>query len=114
MDLSKWYNFLTFDIIGDLALGESFDTLQSGSYHQWIATIFKGLKLIPFIRFLQLYPALGQTVSRLGAAIPPVAKAQKAHHNFTVQRLERRMNLETQKKDFITYVETTLNYRCPV
>ena len=110
LDLSLWYNFLTFDIIGDLSLGESFDTLRSGSYHQWIANILAGLKLIPFIRFLQLYPALGCAVKMLGRLIPPIAKAQTAHHNFTIEKVEKRLNLETERKDFMTSVELPASF----
>ena len=29
VDMNKWYNFTTFDLIGDLAFGEPFGCLQS-------------------------------------------------------------------------------------
>lgn len=33
LDLVKWYNFTTFDIIGDVAFGESFECLEKIEYH---------------------------------------------------------------------------------
>lgn len=30
VDLTNWFNLLTFDIIGELAFGESFDGVKSG------------------------------------------------------------------------------------
>lgn len=30
IDMTLWFNFLTFDIIGELAFGQSFDGLKSG------------------------------------------------------------------------------------
>ncbi|KAJ5556972.1 hypothetical protein N7494_000887 [Penicillium frequentans] len=33
VDAVSWYNFTTFDIIGDLAFGEPFNCLQDSSYH---------------------------------------------------------------------------------
>ena len=33
VDLTAWYNFLTFDLIGDLAFGESFQCLENSSLH---------------------------------------------------------------------------------
>lgn len=33
VDLVKWYNFTTFDIIGDLTFGESFDCLETSTLH---------------------------------------------------------------------------------
>ena len=31
-DMTKWYNYATFDVIGELAFGESFGCLESGEY----------------------------------------------------------------------------------
>lgn len=43
-DIVKWYNFLTFDIIGDLSFGESFGCLDRGEFHFWIGLIFDAVK----------------------------------------------------------------------
>ena len=43
-DIVRWYNFLTFDIIGDLSFGESFGCLQNGDFHFWITLIFNAVK----------------------------------------------------------------------
>lgn len=40
-DMVKWYNLTTFDILGDLAFGESFGGLESSEYHYWVSTIFQ-------------------------------------------------------------------------
>ena len=32
-DIVKWYNFITFDVIGDLSFGESFGYLDRGDIH---------------------------------------------------------------------------------
>jgi cytochrome P450 len=45
VDLMRWLNFTTFDIIGDLCFGESFDSLKNEDYNFWVANIFKGLKI---------------------------------------------------------------------
>jgi hypothetical protein len=31
IDMFKWLNFVTFDIVTDLAFGESFETVKTGS-----------------------------------------------------------------------------------
>lgn len=33
IDIVEWLNFTTFDIIGDLTFGESFDCLQTSELH---------------------------------------------------------------------------------
>jgi hypothetical protein len=35
---------ITFDVIGDLAFGESFGCLDGGDYHWWIPMIFDAVK----------------------------------------------------------------------
>lgn len=37
VDMVRWYNFATFDIIGDLAFGGSFGCLDASEYHFWVA-----------------------------------------------------------------------------
>ena len=43
-DIVKWFNFFTFDIIGDLSFGESFGCLERGDFHFWITLIFDAVK----------------------------------------------------------------------
>lgn len=33
VDMTRWYNFTTFDLIGDLAFGEPFGCLSENKYH---------------------------------------------------------------------------------
>jgi cytochrome P450 len=35
-DLAKWFNYLSFDLSGDLSFGESFDCLKNGKAHPWV------------------------------------------------------------------------------
>ncbi|OWY51607.1 hypothetical protein AALT_g11941 [Alternaria alternata] len=39
IDIAKWCNFLTFDMIGELAFGESYNCLETASYHPWVRPI---------------------------------------------------------------------------
>lgn len=43
-DIVRWYNFITFDVIGDLSFGESFGCLDQGEFHWWPALIFDAVK----------------------------------------------------------------------
>jgi len=60
-DMLKWYNFTTFDIIGDLVFGEPFNCLSNSNYHPWVDAIFGAIKSgtqdvalmkMPWIRWL--------------------------------------------------------------
>ena len=41
VDLAAWFNYATFDIIGDLAFGVSFGCLDIGDLHFWVTLIFE-------------------------------------------------------------------------
>ena len=43
-DVVKYFNFITFDVIGDLSFGESFGCLEKNDYHFWPALIFQAVK----------------------------------------------------------------------
>lgn len=39
MDASLWFNFYSFDVMGDLSLGESFEMLDRGKEHFFMTTL---------------------------------------------------------------------------
>jgi cytochrome P450 len=43
VDMVKWYNYTTFDIMGDLSFGESFHCLEESAYHSWVSRHMKPL-----------------------------------------------------------------------
>lgn len=44
LNMVEWFNFATFDVIGDLAFGEPFGCLENSTYHPWVALVFLGMK----------------------------------------------------------------------
>ncbi|KAI9925898.1 hypothetical protein ASPWEDRAFT_42562 [Aspergillus wentii DTO 134E9] len=65
VDLVRWYNFLTFDVIGDLAFGSTFDCLQNSTFHYWISIVFDNIKLSAFLRCTLYYPRFIRPFLRL-------------------------------------------------
>ena len=53
-----WYNWCTFDIMGDLSFGESFGCLEETQYHTWVKSIFDFIKLSTWMQVCQTYHAL--------------------------------------------------------
>lgn len=80
-DMMKWYNLTTFDMIGDLAFGESFDGLKNSTFHSWVAMIFQSVKLITFLRAAQNYPF----VMKLLLSLMPksLTKSREEHEAYT-------------------------------
>lgn len=56
INIVEWFNFTTFDIIGDLAFSSSFGSLSSNNYHPWVKGIFGAIRSISLRRFLSNYP----------------------------------------------------------
>jgi hypothetical protein len=70
-DMVKWYNITTFDMIGDLAFGTSFEGLKNNRLHAWVTTIFSSIKLNVFLRFARQYPILAKLPMLLPAKEAP-------------------------------------------
>lgn len=49
INVSAWFNYFSFDVMGDLAFGKSFDMLKSGTTHQIISTMEKAMTPIGLI-----------------------------------------------------------------
>jgi hypothetical protein len=56
-NVTKWFNFYTFDIMGDLAFGRSFDMLKSAVTHYYMELAHANMHLIgAFSRLVWLFP----------------------------------------------------------
>lgn len=65
VDLVAWFNFCTFDIIGDLAFGEPFGCLEHSYYHPWVKVIFQNVKLGAIGIALDRLPGVGRLLECL-------------------------------------------------
>ncbi|KAF2676351.1 benzoate 4-monooxygenase cytochrome P450 [Lentithecium fluviatile CBS 122367] len=100
-DLVKWYNFTTFDIMGDLAFGEPLKLLEDAKYTPWVNSVFGHIRLV----------AISQVIRRWGfdklfqMCIPMKAKEQrKTHMRFSSDRVDARLAKKTDRPDIWTYV----------
>lgn len=103
VDISQWYNFTTFDIIGDLCFGEPFGCLESGGYHAWVAMIFDGfrfstlrhaIKRMPFFKHI-LKPFLPKSL----------IKAAREHLQLSFAKAKQRVERgHVERDDFMSYI----------
>lgn len=99
----KWVNFLTTDLIGDLSFGENFGGLDNGNLHPWLQNIFTTLKTFTFMReIIRLPPFI---VNAAMACIPKsMVEHRKKALSFGAEAVARRMALETDRPDFMSYI----------
>ncbi|AEO64353.1 uncharacterized protein THITE_2110425 [Thermothielavioides terrestris NRRL 8126] len=103
VDIVRWYNFTTFDLIGDLAFGEPFGCLESGGYHPWVAMIFQIIKLSVFTEVMRRYPALRHLVKLF---VPSqLVRSQKEHFALAQETARRRLESgNVSREDFMSYI----------
>ncbi|MCJ1388900.1 hypothetical protein MMC18_001751 [Xylographa bjoerkii] len=104
VDIARWYNLTTFDVVADLCFGESFHALETGVQDPWVSNIFKGVKIMRFLRLARAFPSFGATLMFIVSFIPAVVEGAKTHRMYTIQRTEKRLAMKTDRKDFMSYV----------
>jgi cytochrome P450 len=87
VDMVLWFNYTTFDLIGDLALGRPFGCLASGELHGWIAMIFAGLRAANILRSLRYFPP--QVISALTWFVPSKTRRQRGRGFRLARELAR-------------------------
>lgn len=100
LDLAKWFNFFSFDIIGDLSFGESFGNMERKEYHPWISTILSFFatqhNMAHFRRAYPLVESFIGPVLRLFAT-----NILAKHHDFMRSQIAKRLALQPSRPDFI-------------
>ncbi|KAK3348217.1 cytochrome P450 [Neurospora tetraspora] len=98
LDMVSWYNWTTFDVIGDLAFGEPFGCLEKAEYDPWVDAIGKSVRfgsILLAIRVLGLEDVVHPIIEKLSN------KARRFHRKRTMDKLQRRVNLTKERPDFL-------------
>ncbi|TLD19590.1 hypothetical protein PspLS_09587 [Pyricularia sp. CBS 133598] len=99
VDLEVWYRFIVFDIIGDLAFGESFGCANNSEFHPYIREICETGAMMSYLMAINMYPILREVVNFL---IDGVARRGfDAQKQTLVPILERRIKLNSQRLDLV-------------
>lgn len=87
----RYVNFATFDILGDLCFGETFNALETEKYSKWMANMCQGMRLVPVLRLFQRYPILGLPFSILTKIFPQILAARTYLDTYTIEKTAKRM-----------------------
>lgn len=96
-DMRHWFNYVTYDIIGDLAFGESFNCLEHGRAVDRVSSIEKGLQA----------QAMTNALKQLGLEglvkwlVKSRTKFRRENDALTMAVLKRRMALKVERHDLI-------------
>ncbi|KAI9679680.1 MAG: hypothetical protein M1822_007286 [Bathelium mastoideum] len=104
VDLVSWYIFTTFDTIGDLCFNETFDALDTGSYHPWMRNVLAGIKNGRFVRLQRAYPFFTffvQMYRLLQGSGANLNTAREEHLRYTAQMTRQRLTATNLERDDI-------------
>ncbi|KAF9892085.1 hypothetical protein FE257_002491 [Aspergillus nanangensis] len=100
VDMVRWYNFFTFDVMGHLVFGESFDCLQSTGYNPWVALIFDSVRTGAFIRCVKFWPWLTPIVQYM---IPAKLQRRRVEQKrIAKEKAAYRKSIEDGRRDLIS------------
>ncbi len=102
VNLCDWYNFTTFDVLGDLCFGESFHSLEKGDNHPWVAAVFKGVKFAQLLTVFHHFPPM---YTLLKLCMPPQVKEMAMRtHTWTREKVDQRIESKSDRPDFMKYI----------
>ncbi|PPJ53654.1 hypothetical protein CBER1_00883 [Cercospora berteroae] len=102
VDLTKWYNWTTFDVIADLLFGEPFGCLQDMTTHKHIKLLFDSVKSFRFLYILGYYPFVKYL---RGLVVDPDLLAKRAEYmSWVSSQVTKRIERETDRPDFMTHI----------
>lgn len=99
LDMTAWYNFTTFDVIGDLAFGEPFGCLQTSEYHPWIKAIFQSAKMGIVLQAANHFPTLKSFL--LSLVTKSMNKKKGTFLQFGANLVQKRMQSGQQRSDLM-------------
>lgn len=103
VNMVRWYNFTTFDLIADLAYGTPLQGLAEGKTNAWLDNIGNILTLLPIMAFTSIFPLLGNALMYLAG--PQIRNAEKRHRAFAEKMTMDRINKKQRDRgDFMDFM----------
>ncbi|KAB8075103.1 cytochrome P450 [Aspergillus leporis] len=99
INMIKWFEMTAFDILGDMAFGESFHSVEAGKPHYWGDNILNHIYLITVIDNLRRFWVLAKLGKLL---IPSRFLLQSVNSRYARAQVEKCLESKSTRKDFVT------------
>ncbi|KAI0145606.1 cytochrome P450 [Xylariaceae sp. FL1272] len=99
LNMTKWFEMNSFDILGEMAFGESFHSLDTGTPHFWADLVLEHLYIITLIDNLR---RIGWLARIFGILIPAYLLTRNQNSNYSRQQVEKRLAVEESRNDFVS------------
>ncbi|KAJ5490298.1 Cytochrome P450 [Penicillium expansum] len=94
IDMAKWFNLYTFDVMGDLAFGASFNMLETSKEHEAIRLLNSGLTPLAYMLPMWFF--------RFMTAIPGMARDWWRFRSYSTSQMEKRIKMKPNTPDIMS------------
>ncbi|KAJ3568839.1 hypothetical protein NPX13_g6283 [Xylaria arbuscula] len=102
INLVEWFEMSSFDLLGEMAFGESFGCIQSEKHHFWIDLVLQHVREITLVDNLRRFKILSGIAKRI---LPSLILSVRARHTkYTRAKVQRRLESTSSRQDFLTNV----------
>ncbi|CAJ2506368.1 Uu.00g004980.m01.CDS01 [Anthostomella pinea] len=100
INMVKWFDMSSFDLLGEMAFGESFGCIASGKQHFWIDMILQHVQEITLVDNLRRFELLTGFSKWL---LPSLFMSIRSKHSqYSRDQVKRRLDSESPRQDFFT------------
>lgn len=90
LNMVEWYTMMTFDIIGDLAFGETFEGIETGKKHPWITRIEGAMMQGALADCFKRFPLVAKVVMALvPGTIKQLVADTKANEQYSIDLVQK-------------------------
>lgn len=97
VDLTRLFNFATFDTMAQLCFGQSLGLLEKGGFSPWVRSIFESLRMLPMVSFIAYYPLLNSIFTRFEPKF--VTEQREMHCRHSAERVNTRLEEGSDQPD---------------
>ncbi|KAI9368157.1 cytochrome P450 [Aspergillus egyptiacus] len=99
INMTKWFEMSSFDILGEMAFGESFHSLENGKPHFWGDLIVEHLYLITLADNLR---RIGLIAALFKLVVPSFLLLQNQNSRYSRNQVEKCLASKSSRNDFVT------------
>ncbi|KAL2822604.1 benzoate 4-monooxygenase cytochrome P450 [Aspergillus granulosus] len=104
-DIGKGFEMMTFDIIGDLAFGETFRGVETFEPHPWISITLGALTQGALADVFKRFPTVGTMVKLMWPRkLQTLTEQTRQNEELAIKLVQRRIQRQTNRKDFLTRI----------
>ncbi|MCJ1470908.1 hypothetical protein MMC07_009556, partial [Pseudocyphellaria aurata] len=105
IDIVMAFTLMSFDIIGELAFGETFQGTESKDVHPWITRMTGAMMQGAVADSFKRFPTIAKiALTFFGGHIRRIIQDTKINEQLSIELVERRVRRKTDRKDFYTRI----------